>query len=75
MASLIVEVGKTSDVRSKAKEIYDIYRCIFFRNMEEFKVSNSQGFPSGFINEGPRDSLCGVKGSLVMIQGFVVLKR
>ena len=32
-----------------------------------------QDFPSGFLNEGPRDSLCGVKGSL--IYGFVVLKR
>ena len=26
------------------------------------------GFPSGLLNEGPRDSLCGVKGSLTMIQ-------
>ena len=35
----------------------------------------SQGFPLGLLNEGPRDSLCGVKGSLIMIQGFVVLKK
>ena len=34
-----------------------------------------QGFPLGLSNEGPKDSLCGVKGSLIMIQGFVVLKR
>ena len=34
-----------------------------------------QAFPSGLLNEGPRDCLCGVKGSLTMIQGFVVLKR
>ena len=25
--------------------------------------------PSGLLNEGPMDSLCGVKGSLIMIQG------
>ena len=34
-----------------------------------------QGIPSGLLNEGPRDSLCRVKGSLIMIQGFIVLKR
>ena len=34
-----------------------------------------QGFASGLLKEGPRDSLCGVKGSLIVIQGFVVLKR
>ena len=33
-----------------------------------------QGFPSGLLNKGPRDSLCGVKGSLIIIQGFVVSK-
>ena len=33
------------------------------------------GFSPGLLNEGPRDSLCGVKGSLIMIHGFVVLKR
>ena len=33
-----------------------------------------RGFPLGFLNEGPTDSLCGVKGSLIMSQGFVVLK-
>ena len=33
------------------------------------------GFPSGLLNAGPKDSQCGVKGSLIMIQGFVVLKR
>ena len=32
-------------------------------------------FPQGLLNKGPRDSLCGVKGSLIVIQGFVVLKR
>ena len=35
----------------------------------------NQSFPSGLLNEGPNDSQCGVKGSLIMIQGFVVLKR
>ena len=34
-----------------------------------------QGFPSGLLNKGPRDSICGVKGSLIMIQGFIILKR
>ena len=34
-----------------------------------------QGFPSGLLKGGPRDSLCGVKGSLIRIQGLVVLKR
>ena len=34
-----------------------------------------QGFLSGILNEGPRDSLCRVKESLMMVQGFVVLKR
>ena len=34
-----------------------------------------QGFPSGLLNKGSRDSLCGVKEYLIMIQGFVVLKR
>ena len=34
-----------------------------------------QGFPSGLLDEGPTDSLCGVKGSLIRIQGFVVLKK
>ena len=38
-------------------------------------VLNEQGFPSGLLNKGPRDSQCGVKRSLIMIQGFVVLKR
>ena len=33
-----------------------------------------QGFPSGLLNEAPRDSLCGVTGFLIMIQGFVVLR-
>ena len=43
---------------------------------KEIKViSNIQGLPSGLLNEGPTDSLFGVKGSLIMIQGFVVLKR
>ena len=34
-----------------------------------------QGFSSGLLNEGSRDSLSEVKGSLIMIQGFVVLYR
>ena len=34
-----------------------------------------QGFLPGLLDDGPRDSLCGVKGSLIMSQGFVVLKR
>ena len=33
------------------------------------------GFSLRAFKEYPRDSLCGVKGSLIMIQGFVVLKR
>ena len=33
-----------------------------------------QGFPSGLLNKGPKNSQCGVKGSVIMIQGFVVLK-
>ena len=33
----------------------------------------AQDFPSELLNEGLRDSLCG-KGSLIIIQGFVVLK-
>ena len=36
---------------------------------------HGQGFPLGLLNESSRDSLCGVKGSLIMIQGFVVLKK
>ena len=32
-----------------------------------------QGFPSGLLNEGPKDSLSGVKGSLIIVQGFVDL--
>ena len=35
---------------------------------------STQGFPSGLLNEGLRDSLCGVKRSLIMIQTFFVLK-
>ena len=29
----------------------------------------------GLLNEGPKDSQCGVKGSLIMIRRFVVSKR
>ena len=38
-------------------------------------LNKKQGFPSWLLNEGPRDSLCGVKGYLIIIQGFVVFKR
>ena len=38
-------------------------------------VDPDQDFPSGLLNEGPKDSQYGVKGSLIMIQGFIVLKR
>ena len=34
-----------------------------------------QGLPSGLLNEGFRDSLCAVKGSLIRIHGFIVFKR
>ena len=30
-----------------------------------------RGFPSGLLNEGPRDSLCEVNGSLIIIQGLL----
>ena len=34
-------------------------------------LNTRQGFPSGLLNEGPSDSLCGVKGSMVIFQGVV----
>ena len=33
------------------------------------------GFLSRRLNEGPKNSQCGVQGSLIMSQRFVVLKR
>ena len=52
--------------------LYHLY-CYMSCLRKKFYVH--QSFPSGLLNEGPNDSQCGVKGSLIMIQGFVVLKR
>ena len=40
-----------------------------------YEFTQFQGFPSGLVNRGPKDSLCGVNRSLIMILGFVALKR
>ena len=52
--------------------VMQILKCILEFT---FAIIVEQGFPSGLLNEGLRDSLCRVKEPLIMIQGFVVLKR
>ena len=54
-------------------ECTQLYIYIKLGVLDHVPVHREQGFPSGLLNEGTKDSQCGVKG--YWTQGFVVLKR
>ena len=69
---------KKIDVEDKSQDSYSSTTTSASNSLvSALFLGSDQGFPSGLlnVNEGPRDSLYGVNGSLIMIQGFVVLKE
>ena len=52
-----------------------VFQSYLMKGCVQWYLVYDQGFPSGFLIKGPRDFQCEVNGSLIIIQGLVVLKR